>query len=121
MKQEKQIKELKGLFPLSHNIKIYIPSTFDINQKISTKKYVKKTLSVFSKQFGGATSYQAKGAWTSANKGLIVENITIVESFATTKQVKRSMQTILQYAIELKKELKQEAISLEYNNKLYFI
>ncbi len=121
MKIQKSERLLKGLFSLDHNIRLYIPSTVSVDKKINNEQYVKDTLSLFSDLFGGATSYRAIGAWTSQAKGLVTENVTIVESFARSKEVEAGLEAVLKYAISLKKLLLQEAISLEYDNKLYFI
>jgi len=114
-------ERLKGIFKLSHSIKLYIPSTFDVNGKIDSRQYVSDTLALFSKWFGGATSYDAKGAWVSGSKGLVVEDITIVVSYATREQVKKHLEDVLRHANKIKTELKQEAVSLEYDNELYLV
>ena len=120
MKKAKIQKALKGLFCLDHNVKIYVPSTIDVNKKIDNSSYVKQALELFSDLFGGATSYDAKGAWLS-KKGLVVEDVKIVESYATKEALEKGLNKVLRYAEKLKRELKQEAVSVEYDNKLYFI
>lgn len=114
-------KQLKGLFSLDHNIKIYIPSTANVNEKIDNSKYVTKALQLFGDSFGGATSYDAIGAWVSQEKGLVTEGVKIVESYATREAIEANLSKVITYAQTLKRELTQEAISLEYDNKLYFI
>lgn len=114
-------KQLKGLFSLDHNIKIYIPSTKDVSQKIDNKKYVDSALKLFGASFGGATSYDAIGAWLSQEQGLVTEGVKIVESYATREAIEEHLGEVIAYAQQLKTELTQEAISLEYDNKLYFI
>ena len=114
-------KKLKALFSLDHNIKLYIPSTNDVNKAVDNSEQVDKVLTLFSKMFGGATSYNAVGAWQSDTKGLIKEKVKIVQSYATAEQVEQYIDKVIEYAETLKKEMSQEAISLEYDNKLYFI
>ena len=114
-------KLLKGLFSLDHNIKLYIPSTINVNERANSKQYITRALESFSNLFGGATSYKAIGAWVSNDHGLVTENVTIVESYATAKQVEQGLQTVLELASTIKHDLRQEAVSLEYDNKLYFI
>ena len=106
---------------LDHNIKLYIPSTINVNKSIDNKQYILDTLKLFSSLFGGSTSYKAQGAWDSETQGLIVEDIAIVESYTTSDGIATSLPQVLTYATKLKKELAQEAISLEYDNQLYFI
>lgn len=119
--QNTTTKLLKGLFSLDHNIKLYIPSTIDIDKKIDTTIYINEALQLFSSEFGGATSYDAIGAWSSQTLGLVTESVRIIESYATREQIEKSLILIIRYAQKLKTELHQEAISLEYDNKLYFI
>lgn len=114
-------KQLRGLFCLDHNIKIYIPSTVDVDEKIDNSIHVNQALILFGDSFGGATSYDAIGAWVSTNKGLVTEAVKIVESYASRESVELHLDKVIKFANQLKKELKQEAISLEYDNKLYFI
>lgn len=114
-------KLLKGLFSLDHNFKLYIPSTINVNERTNSKKYITQALKTFSTLFGGATSYKAIGAWVSNSQGLVTENVTIVESYASADQVENGLQTVLELANTIKHDLSQEAVSLEYDNKLYFI
>lgn len=117
----KQNKTLTGIFKLDHNIKIYIPGTISIDQTSDNTGIINDTLKLFSGYFGGSTSYEAKGAWLSSVKGLVVEKITIVESYATKQQVDEHLEAVLRHALKIKHDLKQEAVSLEYDNELYLI
>lgn len=114
-------KQLKGVFSLSHNIKLYIPTTTNVNESVDTTEYVRKTLTYFGEWFGGATSHNAHGAWLSQDQGLVVEPVVIVESYATSEAVDANISDVLLWASTIKEELKQEAVSVEYDNKLYFI
>lgn len=113
-------RQLKGLFCLDHNIRLYIPTTINISEKADTATYLDKALHLFSRLFGGSTSYDAKGSWVS-NQNLVIESVQIVESYATKEQVARGLEEVIRFAHKIKTELKQEAVSLEYDNKLYFI
>lgn len=114
-------KTLKNLIVLESNVKIYIPGTIEINIACDNSKYVDNTLKLLSNYFGGSTSYQAVGCWNSVNNGLIKEKVTICESYCKETDLKKHIELIIQYCEDLKKELNQEAISLEVNNKLYFV
>ena len=114
-------KTLKGLFSLDHSIKLYIPSTIETNKSADNRAQVDETLILFSQLFGGATSYDAVGAWESAKAGLVKEKVKIVQSYATGEQVEESIDLVIRHAEQIKIEMSQEAISLEYDNKLYFI
>ena len=114
-------KTLKNLIVLESNVKIYIPGTIDINTISDNTKHVNNTLKLLSDYFGGSTSYQAIGCWNSVNSGLIKENVTICESYCKESDLKKHIKNIISYCEDLKKELTQENISLEVNNKLYFV
>lgn len=105
---------------LKEKVSVYIPSTFDVNQKIDNSFYVNHVLTAFSLLFGGASSYEAKGAWVSDEKGLVIEDVTIVYSF-TSEINDDVIEKVLDICEWIKEEMKQECVSLEVNNKLYFI
>jgi hypothetical protein len=114
-------KELRNLIQLRCNIKIYVPSTVDTSNKVDNSLQVNAALSFLSDRFGGATSYQALGCWKSPIEGLVKEPVTICESFTDSKNLEIHIQIVLEYCEKLKSEMRQEAISLEINNKLYFV
>lgn len=117
------MKQLKNLFNLSCSVSVYVPSTKNVNEVLSEsarEEYVKMVLEALSNLFGGATSYDAKGSWVS-NKGLVLEDIKVCKSYCTSEQLKAGVDKVIGLCQELKSELGQEAISLEINNKLYFI
>ncbi|MDD4354228.1 MAG: hypothetical protein PHN56_07290 [Candidatus Nanoarchaeia archaeon] len=114
-------KKLKNLIVLESNVKIYIPSTINVNETFDNSLYVDNTLKLLSEYFGGSTSYKAVGCWISQNTGLIKENVTICESYCKELDLQKNISDIIDYCEKLKTELKQEAISLEVNNKLYFV
>lgn len=117
------MKQLKNLFNLSCSVSVYVPSTKNVNEKLSAeahKEYVDMVLEALSNLFGGATAYDAKGSWVSQS-GLVLEDIKVCKSYCTSEQLKAGVDKVITLCMELKKELSQEAISLEINNKLYFI
>ena len=121
MKNKK--RNLVGLFCLDHKIRLYVPGTVNTDQPDPElqQKYVNKAMILFSNCFGGSTEFDAVGAWNSKVTGLVTESIKIVESYATKEQIEDQIDTVLNFATDLKSSMNQEAISLEYDNKLYFI
>lgn len=116
-------QKLIGIFSLSFNVKIYVPSTVDVNKEGTNlqKYFVNKGLSLFSSYFGGSTAYKAIGAWNSNNLGLVTEKITIIESYCSPENLENNIENVLNFAREIKSEMKQEAVSLEINSKLYLV
>lgn len=118
--QAKETNALKGQFHLDEVVKIYVPSTYNVDEPIDNTPYVNQSLETFSKMFGGATAIEGTGAWVSDEDKLIKEKVTIVYSFAEDLD-KKSINAVVAYAKSLKEEMKQSAISLEVNGKMYFI
>jgi hypothetical protein len=113
---------LEGEFHLDNVVKIYIPST-NGNQLINKEEHdawVDKSMTKFSKMFGGATAVDGKGAWVDDNDNLIKEDVTIVYSFAQNLN-NSSIDQVVEYAKEIKDTLHQTSVSVEVNGKMYFV
>ena len=111
---------LRGQFFLEDVVKIYVPSTYHVDEPIDNTPYVNKTLGKFSKIFGGATAIEGTGSWLSDDDQLVTEKVTIVYSFAEDLDAHQINQVVA-YAKALKEEMKQSSVSLEVNGKMYFI
>lgn len=114
---------LQGQFHLSHVVKIYVPSTMNGSIPVTDEvhaKFVDQALTKFSELFGGATAVGGTGAWVNDDKKLIKEKVTIVYSFAE-KLDKKSLDEVVAYAKQLKKDMTQFSVSLEVDGKMYFI
>lgn len=116
--QEKLGKKLGS--GLSEKIAVYVPSTYDGNREVDNSAYVQQVMKELAELFGGATAYQASGAWISEEKGLIIENVTIVYAYCDTL-TNEAIDDVIKICEHIKEEMKQEAVSIEINNKLYFI
>lgn len=115
-----QPSPLNGQFFLDNVVKIYVPSTYHVDQPIDNTIYVNLTLEKFSQLFGGATAIEGTGAWLANDKKLVKENVTIVYSYAKELHPEQ-LHEVFQYAQMLKDEMRQSSVSLEVNGKLYFI
>ncbi|MEW5552153.1 DUF3574 domain-containing protein [Peribacillus frigoritolerans] len=116
----KQSSALKGQFYLEDIVKIYVPSTYNVDQPIDNTPYVNKSLEEFSKMFGGATAIDGTGSWLSNDNQLVKEKVTIVYSYAEDLD-KKKINQVVAYTKSLKEEMKQSSVSLEVNGKMYFI
>ena len=96
-------------------MRLFVPEADDSAQR------VEETAETFSGLFGGATSYKAVGYWQSDVDGLVREHVTIVEAFCDTDAVNREIDSVLDTAEQLKLSMKQEAVAVEINNKLYLV
>ena len=117
------MKKINNLFKLDSRAAIYVPSTIDGNKAASglAEKMVEQTAARLSELFGGATISLAAGAWMSAEHGLIREQITIVYSYCTAEQLDQHTDEVIEIAEHIKEEMRQEAVSVEINNALYFV
>lgn len=95
---------LKGQFHLDNVVKIYVPSTYNVDQPIDNTPYVNESLETFSNMFGGATAIEGTGAWVGDNNQLIKEKVTIVYSFAESLN-KKKVNEVVAYAKSLKEEI----------------
>ncbi len=116
----KQSSALKGQYYLEDVVKIYVPSTYNVDQPIDNTPYVNQSLEKFSEMFGGATAIDGTGAWLSDQDQLVKEKVTIVYSFAEDLD-KKKINQVVEYAKSLKEEMKQSSVSIEVNGKMYFI
>lgn len=108
---------------LKNQVKIYIPSTTDVNVSNINKQdeWADKTLTALSNWFGGATVMDATGAWVSQSKGLIKEQIKIVYAFCNGRSLNDNLINLLNHVKEVCKDMSQECVSLEINGVLYFV
>ena len=113
--------KLQNLFKLSSKITVYVPSTININETIDNSEYVNRAATLLSECFGGATSTDALGYWTSPAAGLVKEKSKIVFAYCNEKDLENNLEKVIDFCADLKKELSQDAIALEINGEMYFI
>lgn len=114
-------KQLKWKFDLSSKVSIYVPSTVNVNEATDNTKQVREVMAKMSQMFGGATASEAVGGWMSQSAGLVLERVTIVYAFCKESDLHANIEQIIEICENLKKEMNQEAISLEINGQLSFI
>ena len=105
----------------NNQIGIFIPTTFDVNNYLDTSKYIDRTLAFLGERFGGATSEEAKGIWNSEEIGLVGEKLFKVHTYATSNDLKKFLDEVVEFVSVIKVELKQEAMAIEINQKLTLI
>lgn len=108
-------------FDLNAKVAIYVPSTTDANVPTDNAAMVNKVMESFSNWFGGCTSTPAVGGWVSNSGTLVVENATIVYAFCTPESFGEHFEEVMQLATEIRDEMKQEAVTLEYNGQIKFV
>jgi hypothetical protein len=118
---KKILEEMLNRLGMTNQIGIYIPTTVAVDQLADTSTHVQKTLAFMGRIFGGATHEQVHGVWNSSEAGLVTENIHLVRSFCSQTTLDGQMGTVIDYVEALKKELQQEAMAIEVNQKLMLI
>ena len=117
------MKTLSTYDSRNHNIRLYVPGTVSVNEAADDQQgaMVDRVLDCFADWFGGATIYPVHGAWKSDVAGLVKEKIVIVGSYATTEEVDEHLPKVIGLCEKIKEEMHQEAVALEYDNRLFFI
>lgn len=115
------MKILQNCIELSSSVKIYVPSTIDIDQTFDNAEIIDNTLKFLCLEFGGATASKAVGNWLVAPNELVKEDITLVLSYTTQDQLEKSINKVIEFCQKMKLDLRQQAIAIEVNNKLYLV
>lgn len=112
---------LKTALKLSAKVAIYVPGTCGVDTATDTSFMVDRVAAALSTMFGGATAQAANGFWCSDVAGLVKENTTIVYAFCTPAALEQHVGDVVTIAQDIKRELQQEAVSLEIGGSLYII
>ena len=118
------MKQLKFKFDLDSKAAIYVPSTVAVNNDDSEglqEKFTREVLSLFSRWFGGATATDALGGGVSGGAELIVEKVKIVYAFCTKEAFADHLDELLEVCERIKRDMGQEAVTLEYNGQVKFV
>jgi hypothetical protein len=113
--------KLRGAAGLACCVKIYVPGTMGTAQTTDNAAYIRRAAVFLSGAFGGATAQETTGYWLSDVAGLVEEKTTIVYSFCNAESLTAAADSIVEFCETMKKELIQEAVSLEVNGVLYLI
>jgi hypothetical protein len=109
---------------LTQKLTVYIPSTMHAKtapiQTTNAQRLIFKKF--FSTQYGGYTETISTGGYFSETLNTTIEEkIFRISTNATAPDAIQSIEELLTLIQELKSEMKQEAVTLEINNQLYFI
>ena len=111
------IKLLEG----KNSISIVIPSTLDADIEIDNSEYVTKYLSILNKEYKKITVSNSMGSWYSddLNK-VIIEKNTII-TINSKNLSAEDINSMLNLAILIREDMKQEAVSVLVNNSLCIV
>ena len=108
-------------YNMDNKVSVYVPSTVNVNKRIDNKKQVMAIIKQMSLLFGGATSYECVGGWVADSGDIVTEQINIVYSFCDKQSLHSNLANVINICQQIKKEMKQEAVTLEVNGKATFI
>jgi len=114
-----KIKKFK--FDLDCKVSIYVPSTYNVKEEVDNTEQVRRVIKELSLLFGGATASNAVGGWVTESGDTIIEHVTIVYSFCTSEQLNTKFDKVYEIAERIKKEMEQEAVTLEINGQVKFV
>ena len=111
------IKLLEG----KNSISIVVPSTLDADIEIDNSEYVAKYLSILNKEYEKITVSNSVGSWYSddLNK-VIIEKNTIITINSENLSVE-DVNSMLNLAILIREDMKQEAVSVLVNDSLCIV
>ena len=113
--------QLASMIELSCSVRVYVPSTAGIDAPIDTTAIVAATQHRLAEWFGGATTFDALGSWVSPTAGLVDERVRIVQAHCTSAQLETHIELVVQHARTMRRELGQDAVAIEVNNRLYLV
>ena len=106
---------------LATKVAIYVPSTIDIDKPVNNSEWIEKTAVFFSDLFGGCTACNVAGYWITQEKKLVLENPVVVYAYTTEEKAQEAEEKIIDFVQQMGREMRQECISVEYCNRLYFV
>ena len=106
---------------LTTKVAIYVPATVNIDVAIDNSNMVEKTSIFLSDLFGGCTACNVSGYWITQEKKLVLENPVVVYAYTTEEKAQEAEEKIIDFVQQMGREMRQECISVEYCNRLYFV
>lgn len=104
----------------NNTISILIPSTIDVNTRIDNEEYVIKYDSIIKSHYNTSDTvyYDTKGSWYSEDLDtVVIEDITIL-SINLKKVTIKDILFFKNLALQVKKDMKQEGVSIIINDAL---
>lgn len=113
--------KLTNLIELSSSVRVYVPSTTDIDTPTDSSEVLLRVQNNLTMWFGGSTTFDAVGCWSSPTVGLVKEAVKIVQAHTDEATLKNTIDKVIDLATWIKAEMSQDAVAIEINNKLYLV
>jgi len=106
-----------------NNISLFVPSTIDANKYINNEYYVNYCYNKIKSLYNNASIkyYDTKGSWYSEDLDqIIIEDITMI-ALKTDKLTEKDIKIFIDLANWIKKEMRQEGVSIAINTALAIV
>lgn len=117
-------RNLAGMEGLTERIAVYVPSIARDGQPLPGELVAGKRRDVVRRLAtvaGGATISEASGAWVHADGSLAVEPVAIAWAACSPDGLAELVAVAFALARELRRDMEQEAVSVEICGSLYFV
>lgn len=114
---------MTSYFTLDHQLKFYVPSTRNQSETLTPEEHgarVNEIAGLLSDYFGGASVETIQGYYK-LNGKIIVENIQVVTSFATSDALKLHSSDFLNLALAKCAEWSQDSIGIEIDHVMQYV
>lgn len=114
--------EMKDVTELPLQFRITIPSTKDVDKKLSTPEFKARIAEVdkdLTLMFGGQTTLKGTGGYVAKNGKFIPEGVAIVETSMTPAQYEENKAKINEYLRRKREEWGQESILFGFEDENY--
>ena len=112
------------VLPEDNEISIFIPSTMDVKNKIDNGYMVDKSINYLQRFYNIANNlkyYKTKGSWYSEDmQKVVIEDITII-TLKLDQLTETDIQIFIDLAEIIKKDMKQEGVSIAINTALAIV
>lgn len=112
---------LDGRTCLKHRVSIYVPGTVNVNEKADNAEMVAQVAAILTDLFGGASTHEIGGYWKSEAAGMVEERNVIVYAYADQASYENGLGAVIRTAEHVRDKMRQEAVSVEIDGRLYFI
>lgn len=119
-----EIPKADKMFHLPFELAVYVPSTTNVSDSISTtemRKRVKETETYLAETFGGFTSSEKIGGYLSSKSTIVTEKVVPVTAFCSMEDFRKNKNKLINKLSVWAKAWGQEAIGFEFEGDLYYV
>lgn len=118
------IPNAEKMFHLPMEMAIYVPSTYDVDKKVSRSEMnarINEVEKYLAETFGGFTSGEKEGGYLSSQNRIVTEKVVPVTAFASKDDFNKKKSQLVNKMSIWAKKWGQEAIGFEFEGDLYYV